>query len=149
MSDTLGWSGLIIVLCLQYSLIWSWAFTKDHYFGSWIRVCVTQFGFNPENVTANGFGRSDKVHIVISYCCNHNVIESKTKQFLKPLYLIYTFIILYFLRFEQAEEALYTKLESAENRITELEEKLKEALDNEKTMRYQLEDVEYSEVILT
>ena len=43
---------------------------------------------------------------------------------------------------------MYTKLESAENRITELEEKLKEALDNEKTMRYQLEDVEYSEVII-
>ena len=90
-----------------------------------------------------------KVHIVFSFCCDHNVIESKTKQLLKPLYLIYTLIILYFFRFEQAEEALYTKLESAENRITELEEKLKEALDNEKTMRYQLEDVEYSEVILT
>lgn len=41
---------------------------------------------------------------------------------------------------------MYSKLANCESRISELEEMLKEALDNEKAMRYQLEDVEYSEV---
>jgi len=49
-------------------------------------------------------------------------------------------------RFEQAEEILYSKLDNADARIVELEERLKEAIDNEKSMRYHLEDVEYSEV---
>lgn len=49
-------------------------------------------------------------------------------------------------RLEQVEEAMNTKLDSAESHILELEEKLKEALNNEKAMRLQLADTEYSEV---
>lgn len=49
-------------------------------------------------------------------------------------------------RFEHAEEIMYTKLENAETHISDLEEKLREAMGAERTMRYQLEDVEYSEV---
>lgn len=49
---------------------------------------------------------------------------------------------------ENTEEVLYNKIDSAEGRIYELEEKFREALDNEKSMRFQLEDVEYSEVVL-
>ena len=44
------------------------------------------------------------------------------------------------------EEVVSHKLETAEGRIVELEEKLKESLTNEKSMRLQLADVEYSEV---
>ncbi|XP_067928454.1 golgin subfamily A member 4-like [Watersipora subatra] len=48
-------------------------------------------------------------------------------------------------RVEQAEEIVCTKLDTAEVHINDLEEKLKKALDNEKMMRLQLTDVEYSE----
>lgn len=49
-------------------------------------------------------------------------------------------------RVEQAEEVVSTKLVATESRIVELEEKLSESLNNEKSIRLQLTDVEYSEV---
>ena len=55
-------------------------------------------------------------------------------------------VCLLFYRLEQVEEVVSHKLETAEGRIVELEEKLKESLTNEKSMRLQLADVEYSEV---
>lgn len=50
-------------------------------------------------------------------------------------------------RFEQSEEMLYSKLDNAESIIADLEEKVRKSMDEEKTMRFQLEDVNYSEVL--